>query len=102
MEQTMLEMLLVEIPEEFDKMKVLHTEQAWLELSKVAHKMKSTIAFIGNEDLKNANMKIEQLTKIETKPPTSDEIQVIGSMMKEFEELLPYITGELKQVFETY
>ena len=102
MEQTMLEILLAELPEEFDKMKSLFAQQQWENLSKVSHKMKSTLAFIGNSDLTNANLKIEQLTKQKDNPPGENDIEVIADMMAQFEGLLPEVMEELKQAFESY
>ena len=96
MEQTMLEMLLSELPEEFAKMKSLYQEQNWEELSKVSHKMKSTLAFIGNEDVTAANKQIEQLAKSEV------GLEIIESLMATFENRLPDILAELKQIFKTY
>ena len=101
MEMTMLEMLLEELPTEFEKMKALHTVRDWEELSRVSHKMKSTLAFIGNEDLTTANLKIEHLTKREM-PPNNDEIQVIGKMMELFDGLLPRVLEELQTVARSY
>ena len=101
MEKVMLEMLLDELPSEFEKMKTLHAAQEWKELSKVSHKMKSTLAFIGNADMTGANLKIEQLTKQESLP-SADEVQVIGAMMEQFGEVLPEVMGELREVFEGY
>lgn len=101
MELTMLEMLLTELPEEFDKMKSLHTAQDWNQLSRVSHKMKSTLAFIGNDELTRANLTIEQLTKKET-PPDQDEIKTIGEMMEQFGQLLPGVLSELQKVAAEY
>ncbi len=102
MEQTMLEILLTELPEEFNKMKSLFAEQQWEGLSKVSHKMKSTLAFIGNADMTNANLKIEQLTKQKDNPPIKDDVEVIADMMVQFEGMLPAVLEELNQAFESY
>ena len=101
MEQTMLEMLLDELPTEFDKMKSLHNNQNWEELSKVSHKMKSTLAFIGNEEVTAANLKIEQLTKQKTQL-NGEEITLLGENMKSFEGLLPTIVSELNHIAASY
>ncbi len=102
MEQTMLEMLLSELPEEFEKMEALHAAHDWQDLNKVSHKMKSTLAFIGNEDLTNANLKIEQLTKVAERPPVGEDINVVNDMMQQFGALLPKVMKELKQLLDSY
>lgn len=102
MEQTMLEMLLVELPEEFGKMETLFAANDWLPLSKVSHKMKSTLPFIGNDELTSVNLKIEQLTKREGHPPIKDEVRVIGNSIQQFGKLLPSILQELNKILNTY
>ena len=101
MEKVMLEMLLTELPSEFDKMKSLQHSQDWQELSKVSHKMKSTLAFIGNEEITAANLKVEQLTKQES-PPNNEDIICIGENMQIFQNLLPEVISELNQVTASY
>ncbi len=96
MELTMLEMLLVELPEEFGKMKALHGEEDWEELGKVSHKMKSTLAFIGNEDLTNANARIEILSK------NKEDLHTISNMMAQFGDLLPEVLHELNEIAASY
>lgn len=59
MKSTMLEMLLEEIPEELGIMKECLANEQWEPLFQAAHKMKSTLAFIGNNAMTNANKQIE-------------------------------------------
>jgi len=59
MEKVMLSMLLTELPAEFQKMKNLCAAREWEELSRVSHKMKSTLAFVGNDEMTEANKAIE-------------------------------------------
>ena len=101
MEQTMLEMLMDELPNEFEKMKELHMSKDWQALTKVSHKMKSTLAFIGNDDMTSANLTIEKLTKQENELNGEDEL-TIGAMMKRFDDRLSPVMTELKQVASTY
>lgn len=65
MKATMLEMLLDEMPSELDKMRDRLEAQDWEELFKTAHKMKSTLSFIGNDDMTRANQQIEHKAKHE-------------------------------------
>lgn len=66
MEKVMLEMLALELPEEFEKMKALTAEKNWEELFSVSHKMKSTLTFVGNVEMINANKNIEEISKTQT------------------------------------
>lgn len=101
MEQTMLEMLIEELPTEFDKMKTLYTAKDWKELSQVSHKMKSTLAFIGNDELTAANLKIEHLTKQDSLPSIED-VAILEEMMVKFEGALPTVMEELQTIAERY
>ena len=63
LKKTMLDMLFEEVPVELEKMRRLTDEQQWEELSSVSHKMKSTVAFVGNDALTEANRQIELSAK---------------------------------------
>ena len=91
MVQTMLGMLLEELPEEVEKIKQLNQEQDWAELSKVSHKLKSTLAFVGNEVMANANKEIELLSK------NNEDLHRIASLLETLETYLPPVLAELKQ-----
>ena len=65
MKKVMIEMLLEEVPAEVSKMNDLHQAANWSQLREVSHKLKSTLAFIGNADLTNANQKVEDIAKAE-------------------------------------
>lgn len=95
MEMTMLEMLLEELPSEFDKMKALHRESNWEELGGVSHKMKSTLAFTGNEEVAAANRQIEQMAKHQ---PDAAQIEILLNL---FEDRLPAIMEALRMALET-
>ena len=60
MVRTMLKMLLEELPFELGKMRHFASNEQWSELRATSHKMKSTLAFVGNEKLITTNRKIEQ------------------------------------------
>ena len=96
MEQTMLEMLITELPEEFEKMKAHLEKEEWGELGKVSHKMKSTLAFIGNEEVTNANREIEQSAKHLKNLARIPELMVI------FGKHLPGIMQELRYILTKY
>ena len=63
MKKVMIEMLMEELPQEIDKMDALVKDRNWNELMSVSHKMKSTLAFVGNENMTEANKQIESLSK---------------------------------------
>ena len=63
MKQTMIEMLLDEVPTEMEKMTDLHQSEDWKELREVSHKMKSTLSFIGNSAMTEANKTVENIAK---------------------------------------
>ena len=63
MKQVMLDMLFEELPQELEKMNQLHSTADWEELKAVSHKMKSTMAFVGNEEMTEANKEIEAILK---------------------------------------
>ena len=94
MVQTMLEMLLVELPDELGQMKLLHRAGNWADLHRVSHKMKSTLAFVGNEELTAANRQIELSSK-----QLSDLDQISGLLL-EMEALFPQIMEALKAATE--
>lgn len=56
---TMLEMLFEEPMMEIEKMERLAVDKNWTDLSKVSHKMKSTLSFVGNLELSDLNKEIE-------------------------------------------
>lgn len=91
MVQTMLGMLLEELPEEFENIKSHHLAKDWEELGKVSHKMKSTLAFVGNEEMTAANKEIEHLVKNHT------ELHRIEGLIEVMERFLPPVLKELKQ-----
>ncbi len=66
MKKTMLEMLLEELPAEVDKMSNLLQAQDWKTLKAVSHKLKSTLAFVGNEILTAANKRVERIVTEES------------------------------------
>jgi len=60
MKGILLDMLLTEPAGEFEKMQKLAAEQNWDELKQVSHKMKSTLPYIGFEELSETNKRIDK------------------------------------------
>ncbi len=56
--QVILSTLLDEVPEEIKKIKDALVKSDWNELHEVSHKLKSTLAYIGNDAIFDANQNI--------------------------------------------
>ena len=65
MKKTMLGMLIDELPSEIEKMVGLSEASDWGNLKSVSHKLKSTLAFVGNETLTISNNEVEKISKDE-------------------------------------
>lgn len=60
---TMLEILFHEPIVDIEKMISAHEEKDWTELKSVSHKMKSSLSFVGCNQLTEVNEEIERITK---------------------------------------
>ncbi len=94
MKKVMLEMLLEELPMELEKMNALTSESNWTELGAVSHKMKSTLSFVGNEAMTNANKDIELICK------NKEGLDTIPGLIAVITENAPKTLEELKMEFE--
>ena len=90
MKAVMLEMLLSELPEELKKMQDLFSTTNWKELRSVSHKMKSTLAFVGNDPMTEAYKQIETLTK------NGPEVSQVESQLNILVEMCPKVIAELQ------
>ena len=90
MVQIMLGMLLEELPEEMGKIVELAKAKDWDELTKVSHKMKSTLAFVGNDAMTAANAALERSTKYNT------DLHLVNSLVDTLEAHLPPVMDGLK------
>lgn len=61
MKKTMIDMLIEEMPPELEKLRNSLLEQDANAMHQVAHKMKSTLAFIGNPVMTEANSTCEKI-----------------------------------------
>jgi HPt (histidine-containing phosphotransfer) domain-containing protein len=89
--QTMLDMLLVELPDEMGHIRALYDVENWDELTRVSHKMKSTLAFVGNNAMTNANKELERTTKYKT------DMHLIPNLVSVLEANLPPVMEALKK-----
>ncbi|MCF8247427.1 MAG: Hpt domain-containing protein [Saprospiraceae bacterium] len=88
--QTMLAMLLEELPEEMGKIRELCQAENWDELTRVSHKMKSTLAFVGNDAMTSANKELERVTKYKT------DIQLAPILVATLNDHLPQVMKALQ------
>ena len=59
MMQTMISMLVEELPVEIEKMHTTLQNKDWNELFNISHKMKTTLSFIGNNEMTEINKDVE-------------------------------------------
>jgi HPt (histidine-containing phosphotransfer) domain-containing protein len=76
MKKTMIDMLIEELPPELEKLRNSFLQQDGETMHQVAHKMKSTLAFIGNPTMDEANSTCEQIGKEGT------DMQRAGSLIE--------------------
>ncbi len=86
----MLDMLIAEIPEETEKMNDFATTQQWNELFQVSHKMKTTLAFIGNLEMTELNKTIENCTRNDV------DLESVPALLARLTELSKIAVEELK------
>jgi HPt (histidine-containing phosphotransfer) domain-containing protein len=94
MKKVMLEMLLEEIPQELQKMHEAHTSADWSGLASVSHKMKSTLAFVGNDAMTSANKELESIGK------TQNGTDRVSELIAVLEENATPVLHELKKVLD--
>lgn len=90
MKKVMLDMLFEELPTELAKMRELANSGEWKELSSVAHKMKSTLSFVGCDAMTTANTDIETICK------DAGDTSMVPAKMGILENNLDNVMAELK------
>ncbi|NRB50938.1 MAG: hypothetical protein HRU41_24930 [Saprospiraceae bacterium] len=91
-EKTILRMLLTDI-EQFCPLLRTHFETPQMEeLEKVAHKLKTSLAFSGNSDIMKSNDEILESAR------TQNDLDRVPALIHKIEELTPLIIQELHQV----
>ncbi len=94
MKKVMLEMLLEELPSEIKKMRPLMEDKKWEKLKDVSHKMKSTLAFVGNEEMTIANTVVEQISKdLENFEELPELITILENMTEKVMPELKIVLG---------
>lgn len=92
MKREMLTMLIAEIPDEMDKLQAATAAADWEEVFQISHKFKTTLSFIGNEDLTNTNKTVEHCSRHRI------DVEEIPPMVAQIAEKIPFVMTELKSV----
>ncbi len=90
MKKVMLDMLFEELPQEIAKMRQLTNTSDWNELKSVAHKMKSTLSFVGCDPMTSSNSDIEMICK------DGGDTAKVEPLMAVLESNLDNVMSELK------
>ena len=93
----MLKLLSEELPADFKKYHPLYEKRDWKELHRISHRMKTTLSFVGNEELTRLNARIEKIVKTRTDlgqlPDLLEKIQkVYTKALEEIKEELAEAT----------
>jgi HPt (histidine-containing phosphotransfer) domain-containing protein len=94
MKQTMLGMLAEEIPVEMEKMSAAHDNKDWNELFNISHKMKTTLAFVGNEKMIAINKEVEHAARHQ------QNLNKIEEQVRELNTLGNHVLIEMKKIIE--
>ena len=86
----MIQMLVDEIPSEIVKMQACVATKDWEDIFQLSHKLKTTLAFIGNEEINSLNKTIEHCSR------NRIDINEIPQMIEQLSELSEPILKELK------
>jgi PAS domain S-box-containing protein len=91
MKKVMLELLFDEPVEEIKSMYGMNKNEDWDALKKVSHKMKSTLAFVGNDTITNINQEIEQIAMDVS---TTEKLPVL---IRQLDEMYQVVLVQLKE-----
>ena len=92
----LLDMLINELPQAVLEMKQLFAAKKWELLRNASHKMKSTLAFVGNDQMTRANRKILETLS------SSGNGNSLHQEMKTLEMLGPKVLTELQSVVKRF
>ncbi len=96
MTKTIIDMLVTEIPTECEKMKDCIQNKEWDELFVIAHKMKSTLSYVGNDSMISANAQIEHSTR------HKQNFDIIPDKLETMLSLAPKVVEELKSAIHSF
>lgn len=95
MKKMMLDILFEELPIELEALQQNYNNEDWNELKSISHKLKSTLSFIGNDQMTIANTQIEHNAMYVEN--TEDIPVLIGEVM----DMYPVVLSELKTYYTT-
>lgn len=95
MQKMMLDILFEELPVELDMLTTHYDAQSWEELKSVSHKLKSTLAFVGNDPMTEANNQIEH------KAMYVEDTDRIPALVAALKDHYPKVMEELKGYYAT-
>lgn len=93
MKKTMLEMLFDEPLEEIIKMQQMLQKEDLNEIKAISHKMKSTLAFVGNNLLTTANKEVENIAQ------GNGSLNKLPTLLQALEENYKMAVIELKEEY---
>jgi HPt (histidine-containing phosphotransfer) domain-containing protein len=91
LQQTMLGMLLEELPEAMQSIQTLFAAGNQEEMHGVCHKLKATLPFVGNAALESTNKMLEEAAK------SGDRSGLAASLVESMASLLPPVLQELRE-----
>ena len=94
MKQEMLKMLIAEIPQEVDLMEKAAAASDWEEVFQISHKFKTTLSFIGSEELIAINKTVEHCSR------HGIDVAEIPPMIAQIVEKIPFVMQELAMVYK--
>jgi HPt (histidine-containing phosphotransfer) domain-containing protein len=92
MKGEMLSMLIIEIPDEMAKMQTATKASDWEEVFQISHKFKTTLSFIGNEEMITTNKTVEYCSRHRV------DVTEIPQMVAQLAEKTPLILNELRSI----
>jgi len=92
MKKVMIDMLLEEVPTEIEKLHQLQQAADLNQLKEVSHKLKSTLAFIGNPTMTSSNEKVEEIAK------TASGVEELPELITALMDTYPHALEELRSV----
>jgi HPt (histidine-containing phosphotransfer) domain-containing protein len=93
-EKMMLNEIAIELKAESSKISQLVAAQDWSQLARVAHKLKTTLPFIGHTELIALNAKVENACR------NSVDIDLVPTWCSTFNSILPEVIQELEATIE--
>lgn len=91
-EKTILHMLLTDMEQLCPMLRTHFEARKMDELEKVAHKLRTSLAFSGNPEIMKSNNEVLELAR------THNELDRVPALITKVEELTPLIIQELHQV----